>query len=407
MKILKLGLSVAGAALTVFTGTAAAQSGPSQFYTLTPCRLVDTRNGSGGPIYGQTILTFAANNCGIPTDASALAANIASTNATSRGYFRVFPAGFALPTATTNAMRPLYTRATQAIVAINGPERGSFSVFADYPAGDTADFILDVSGFFVQTAVNVLDFFVNTTPSCQSPSPAPCSGGPSFLTIQPSALSQGYTILSNVAACAGVTTYLFRKGGDFYPWESETYWARDGWLMGAAEYHYSGNYVTYDRIFREQSTMKKGSRYMPLSLPTSGSGVYEADPFYVEEWVDASNQYSCNEDHLKNPPSPSEGDYSITYYAANTMSAILDCRAYSNCSVNYADFVVHTEYWGAGNVETYVFGRWLDPRNNRYEGLGLIEWAATGPAYVPSRLITNSVVLDGLDTGVPCTTCPD
>ncbi len=127
-------------------------------YTLAPCRIVDTR-GSGGPVYGQTIRTFAANNCGIPANATALAANVISTDVTSGGYFRVFPAGVALPAATTNAMRPGQSRATQAFVSINGPSPGSFSVFGDYPPGYTANFILDVSGYFAPQITSTPDSY--------------------------------------------------------------------------------------------------------------------------------------------------------------------------------------------------------------------------------------------------------
>ncbi|HVO49794.1 MAG TPA: hypothetical protein VMV60_02280, partial [Thermoanaerobaculia bacterium] len=56
MKISKIGF-LAAAALTALSGTAVAQTGPYQYYALTPCRLYDSRTGNpsalgtgGGPV---------------------------------------------------------------------------------------------------------------------------------------------------------------------------------------------------------------------------------------------------------------------------------------------------------------------------------------------------------------------
>ncbi|HEX7833828.1 MAG TPA: hypothetical protein VF787_29515, partial [Thermoanaerobaculia bacterium] len=69
------------------TLTAAAQSGPFQYYPLSPCRLVDTRNANstnGGPIFNtNTTRNFTVRGlCGVPTSAKAVSLNVTVTCAT-------------------------------------------------------------------------------------------------------------------------------------------------------------------------------------------------------------------------------------------------------------------------------------------------------------------------------------
>ncbi len=90
------------AVMLVAASEAAAQSGPFQYYPLTPCRVVDTRlpNGvNGGPMLGSTTArSFAIRgNCGVPTSAKAVSINIAITNPTWKSWLTVWPSGAAMP----------------------------------------------------------------------------------------------------------------------------------------------------------------------------------------------------------------------------------------------------------------------------------------------------------------------
>jgi RHS repeat-associated protein len=119
------------------------------FYSLTACRLVDTRV-TGGPIAGGATRTVGAvGNCGIPSGAKALFANVSSTDATTSGYMRLFAAGSALPAVATTATKAGYPRATQAIISVDGPDAGSFSIYGDYTAGNSSNAIIDVFGYFL------------------------------------------------------------------------------------------------------------------------------------------------------------------------------------------------------------------------------------------------------------------
>jgi uncharacterized repeat protein (TIGR01451 family) len=125
-------------------------TGPVSYYTLTPCRLVDTRNPTGslgGPaLGGQADRTFSLRGvCEVPATARALAVNLTVTGATGSGNLRLHPPGLLGNTSSINYTAGL-TRANNAIVALDA--QGRVAVFCNQPVGSTVDFILDVNGYF-------------------------------------------------------------------------------------------------------------------------------------------------------------------------------------------------------------------------------------------------------------------
>jgi VCBS repeat protein len=124
-----------------------------RYFVLPPCRLVDTRNPpgpSGGPaLAANSQRTFpVAGRCGIPATALAAALNLVAVDAGAVGDLRAFPAGTALPTASTLNFVPGRTRANNAMVALGAD--GQVTVQCDMPAGSTAatHFVLDVFGYY-------------------------------------------------------------------------------------------------------------------------------------------------------------------------------------------------------------------------------------------------------------------
>jgi hypothetical protein len=123
---------------------------PGSFFTVNPCRVVDTRTANGprgGPALGaNTTRTFTIRGaCGIPTAAVAVAINVTVTQATRAGDLRIYPAGTSLPTASVINYRPSQTRANSALATLNST--GQLAVRCDQPSG-TAHFILDVAGYY-------------------------------------------------------------------------------------------------------------------------------------------------------------------------------------------------------------------------------------------------------------------
>jgi uncharacterized repeat protein (TIGR01451 family) len=130
--------------------------GPSPgqyFYTLSPCRLVDTRAASGVPFGGPIIVsphtrTFGlVGACGIPATARAVSLNIAVTQPNATGFVTLFPAGGATPVVSTINYAAGDTLSNNAIVPLSADGRLS-AFIRQATAGTTMHLIIDVNGYF-------------------------------------------------------------------------------------------------------------------------------------------------------------------------------------------------------------------------------------------------------------------
>jgi hypothetical protein len=120
------------------------------FYTLTPCRLADTREApgpDGGPALqaGETRSFVMVGPCGIPAEADAIAVNVTVTQPTAQGHITIYPLGIPLPPTSTINYSAGQTRANNAIVQVGTD--GSIAVTCGQLSG-TTHFIIDVVGFF-------------------------------------------------------------------------------------------------------------------------------------------------------------------------------------------------------------------------------------------------------------------
>jgi hypothetical protein len=117
--------------------------------TLTPCRILDTRNPSGafgGPaIPGGGTRTFAlAGQCGVPPTATSVAVNVTAVQASSSGFFTAFPAGGSAPLASTVNFSAGQTRANNAVLTL-----GAGGAVSIYNGGTGAThLVIDVTGWF-------------------------------------------------------------------------------------------------------------------------------------------------------------------------------------------------------------------------------------------------------------------
>lgn len=122
---------------------------PTRFYTLVPCRVLDTRAAPGpygGPaIPAQNIRTFLlAGRCGIPPDARAVSANVTVVQPFMDGNLRLFPgAGPSPPTSVIN-YRAGQVRANNLLIRLGA---GEISIQNDQGSG-TTNVLLDVNGYF-------------------------------------------------------------------------------------------------------------------------------------------------------------------------------------------------------------------------------------------------------------------
>ncbi len=145
-------LVLLGVALVVGS-EALAQSGPLQYYAVTPCRVADSRAGSGFPTgYGPPSLpagsqrTFVIwGRCGIPSTAVAVSFNFTVWGPVTRGDLRVFPAGGTTPLVSTlNWEANILALANAAYVPLG--TSGAITVQVD--GTGTIDLFFDVTGYF-------------------------------------------------------------------------------------------------------------------------------------------------------------------------------------------------------------------------------------------------------------------
>jgi hypothetical protein len=124
---------------------------PTALYPLTPCRVIDTRVGSGALGEGSALVSNATRNfdvagaCGIPAAAVAISANVTITNNGAQGELVLFPSDVSRPNTSAISFRAFKTRANNALVYLSATTT-TFSVFNNSAA--SLDFILDVNGYF-------------------------------------------------------------------------------------------------------------------------------------------------------------------------------------------------------------------------------------------------------------------
>jgi hypothetical protein len=122
----------------------------SSFYTLTPCRVVDTRNATGpygGPaVAANTDRAWALGGvCGIPTAAKAAALNVTVTQPAAMGDLRLYAGGSPLPLASSINYGAGQTRSNNAIAPLGSG--GALGLHCDQPSGGV-HVIIEVSGYF-------------------------------------------------------------------------------------------------------------------------------------------------------------------------------------------------------------------------------------------------------------------
>ncbi len=123
---------------------------PQDFFSLTPCRVLDTRGPAGtfgGPALpaGQVRALTLAGRCEVPASARAVAVNLTVTEPTAQGNLTLYPADQAAPPTSALNYAAGQTRANNAIVGLS--PLGALAIRCSQASG-TADVILDVTGYF-------------------------------------------------------------------------------------------------------------------------------------------------------------------------------------------------------------------------------------------------------------------
>lgn len=120
----------------------------ASFFTITPCRVLDTRNAPGVPLDpANPKIVQLAGACGIPLEAAAVAGNLTVVDPPGAGVLQLYPAGATTDASTLNYKTGL-TRANNFNLGLSGSGQLALAVA---PAPTHA--IVDVSGYYAFPAV--------------------------------------------------------------------------------------------------------------------------------------------------------------------------------------------------------------------------------------------------------------
>jgi hypothetical protein len=115
------------------------------FYTASPCRVLDTRTAGPQLVSGVSRSFTVAGVCGVPLDAAAVVINVTVVTPPSSGHVTVYPGGSSLPPTSTLNFRPGLNIANNAIVGLGS---GALAAQPFLTGGGGVDLIVDIYGYF-------------------------------------------------------------------------------------------------------------------------------------------------------------------------------------------------------------------------------------------------------------------
>lgn len=118
------------------------------FFTVAPCRVLDTRQQTPALTSGNTRKVTVAGACGIPATARAVAVNVTVLQPTGPGHLTLHPGDLSASSTSTINFSAGITRANSAILPLALDGTGTLSLTAVVNGGGTVDATVDVSGYF-------------------------------------------------------------------------------------------------------------------------------------------------------------------------------------------------------------------------------------------------------------------
>ena len=125
----------------------------SDFYSLSPCRVYDSRSGAGTPLASGVATVISMAPCGIPSDAHAVAGNLTIVGPTGTGSVVLYPGNYPVPVTNTITFNPGMVRANGVVMPLASDGSATLSVYPTVANNGTVHVVLDVSGYFKPAVV--------------------------------------------------------------------------------------------------------------------------------------------------------------------------------------------------------------------------------------------------------------
>jgi hypothetical protein len=144
----------AAAGLLVGLASTARTEGPFRFYSLVPCRLLDTRLvDTPLPGYGPILVSGeerriqVCGHCGVPVGAGAVVVNVTAVGPSNQGRVTVYPCGIPTPIVSTLNFPPGVAAVPNGAIVPLGPTC-ELCVMPFVVGGGHVHLVLDVTGYF-------------------------------------------------------------------------------------------------------------------------------------------------------------------------------------------------------------------------------------------------------------------
>jgi hypothetical protein len=119
------------------------------FFTLSPCRVLDTRNTTPLVSGVARSIALAAAACGVPATAKAISANLSITTPSGSGLVVLYPGNYPKPGTQSLNFGSGQTRTNNIVIQLASDGTATLNAEATMTAsGGTVQFILDVNGYF-------------------------------------------------------------------------------------------------------------------------------------------------------------------------------------------------------------------------------------------------------------------
>lgn len=140
-------LVVADQTLTVRQAGLADTGQLLDYYTVAPCRLVDTRPDAP-LISGEPRILTMVGSCGVPASARAISVNVTAIGATGSGNIKLWPGDLPQPVTSSINFATDIARANNAIVSLATDGSGEVAAVSSVAGGGTVHLVIDVNGYF-------------------------------------------------------------------------------------------------------------------------------------------------------------------------------------------------------------------------------------------------------------------
>jgi hypothetical protein len=124
---------------------------PFDYFSVSPCRLLDTRQAGQGPALASgasRLVTVTGGSCGIPVTARAIVVNITSVASTGAGNLKLYAGDGTAPTTSALNFAAGQTRANNGVFPLAGNGDGTLAILATVTGNGTVHVVLDVTGYF-------------------------------------------------------------------------------------------------------------------------------------------------------------------------------------------------------------------------------------------------------------------